>query len=57
LIAKERCKQRNSRGNMYSTLDKIVVEISHLIGISTTGAFLLIGAVLLFLVFIIVELS
>ena len=42
---------------MYSTLDEIVVEISHMLGISTTGAFLVIGAALLFLVFIIIELS
>ena len=40
---------------MDSILDKIVVEISHMIGISTAGAYLLIGVVLLFFVYTIIN--
>ena len=42
---------------MDSIVGKVVVELSHALGISTTGAFLLIGIVLLFLVYKVIDLA
>ena len=42
---------------MDSMLVKTAVEISHIIGTSTTGAYVLIGVILLFLVIVIISRS
>jgi hypothetical protein len=57
LTVMEHHKPRNRRGNMNSMLKSFALEISGTIGISTMGAYLLIGVVLLFVVYMIINRS